>query len=74
MQKKNRRWLLFVRTGKIHNNIYVLTNSLKVEIKQRWDISGPLNPDIDISLDRYMPELKVKFGQNWGKHRCNKPG
>ena len=47
---------------------------LQVEIKQRWDIRGPLNPDIDISLDRYMPELKVKFGQNWGEHRCKKPG
>ena len=33
-----------------------------------------MHPDIDISLDRYMPELKVKFGQNWGEHRCKKPG
>ena len=43
-------------------------------MKQRWDICGPIDPDIDVSLDRYLPELKVKFGQVWSVHRCDKPG
>ena len=43
-------------------------------MKQRWDIRGPIDPDIDISLERYLPELKAKFGQVWAEHRCDKPG
>ena len=43
-------------------------------MKQRWDIWGPLDPDIDVSLDRYLPQLKVKFGQVWAVHSCDKPG
>ena len=74
MQKTNCRWFLFICFGKTLNVLLALINSSKVEIKQRWDISGPLHPDIDMSLERYMPELKVKFGRNWGEHRCKKPG
>ena len=45
-----------------------------MEIKQRWDISGPLHTDIDVSLEQFIPILKVKFGQVWSSHRCDKPG
>ena len=43
-------------------------------MKQRCDIRGPIDPDIDVSLDHYLPSLKVKFGQVWGQHKCDKPG
>ena len=33
-----------------------------------------MNPDIDVSLAHYLPLLKVKFGQNWSEHHCEKPG
>ena len=45
-----------------------------VELKQRWNIEGPINPDIDLSLEKYLPKLKVDFGKVWAEHRCEKPG
>ena len=49
-------------------------NSLKIELKQRWDIRGPLSPDIDVSMERYWPYIKTKFGQVWSEHHCEKAG
>lgn len=75
MPQKNSRWFLLVCSGNTFQYACrFLLFYFKVEIKQRWDINGPVHPDIDISLERYMPELKVKFGQVWGEHRCEKPG
>ena len=45
-----------------------------VELKQRWDIRGPLHPNVDIAIDCYLSAIKLKFGQVWGGHRCDKPG
>ena len=45
-----------------------------VELKQRWDIRGPLHQNIDLALELYIPAIKLKFGQVWGEHRCDTPG
>ena len=50
-----------------------LTYSL-VELKQRYNIPGPLFPNIDESLNLYNDKIQREFSKRWSKHKCNVPG
>lgn len=50
-----------------------MTYSL-IEMKQRFNIQGPISSDIDKSLSEYNSQLRDAFYTFWGKHRCDKPG
>ena len=44
-----------------------------IEMKQRFGVQGPINPDVDVSLGIY-DELNENFSKKWTTHHCNKPG
>ena len=45
-----------------------------LELRQRYNIEGPMSADVDKAMAENMYEIQDKFRQRWSSHRCEIPG